>query len=177
MSILIFLLPVKFVLLCRVRNIGANMSSNGDMRETEESKQTCVYVYLEITEECNWQAILLTFSQGFKSLPSVCLDVQNSLLRLCLKPIWKNAMGKNCMMLLKNCEEKGKRLPIWGSRIKARYFLKQYLSIYLFIWLQWVFLTACRIFSCGMWDVVPWLGIEPGIPAFGVWSLSHWATR
>ena len=31
--------------------------------------------------------------------------------------------------------------------------------------------------SCGMWDLVLWPGIEPGPPALGVWSLSHWITR
>ena len=28
-----------------------------------------------------------------------------------------------------------------------------------------------------MWDLVPWLGIEPGPPALGVWNLSHWTIR
>ena len=28
-----------------------------------------------------------------------------------------------------------------------------------------------------MWDLVPWPGIELRTPAFGAWSLSHWATR
>ena len=44
--------------------------------------------------------------------------------------------------------------------------------------------VACGIFSCGtwtlscgMWDLVPWPGIEPGPPALGVQSLSHWTTR
>ena len=37
--------------------------------------------------------------------------------------------------------------------------------------------AASRIFSCGMWDLVPWLGIEPGPPALGAWSLNHWTTR
>ena len=31
--------------------------------------------------------------------------------------------------------------------------------------------------SCGMQDLVPWPGIEPGSPALGAWSLNHWATR
>ena len=30
--------------------------------------------------------------------------------------------------------------------------------------------------SCGMWDLVPWPGIEPRLPAVGVQSLSHWTT-
>ena len=28
-----------------------------------------------------------------------------------------------------------------------------------------------------MWDLVPRPGIEPGPPALGVWSLTHWTTR
>ena len=31
--------------------------------------------------------------------------------------------------------------------------------------------------SCGMWDLVPWPGIEPGSPVLETWSLSHWTTR
>ena len=44
--------------------------------------------------------------------------------------------------------------------------------------------VACGTFTCGMWmlscgmrHLVPWPGIEPGSPALGVWSLSHWTTR
>ena len=33
------------------------------------------------------------------------------------------------------------------------------------------------ILRCSMWDLVPWPGIEPGSPALGAWSLSHWTTR
>ena len=54
----------------------------------------------------------------------------------------------------------------------------------IFIWLHWVLVAACRIFSCGMrtlsfgmWDLVPWPGTEPGLPALGVRSLSHWTIR
>ena len=39
-----------------------------------------------------------------------------------------------------------------------------------------VFIVACRIFSCGMWDLVPWPRIEPRPPALGARSLSHWTT-
>ena len=38
------------------------------------------------------------------------------------------------------------------------------------------FVVACFTLGCGMWDLVPWLGMEPGSPALGVWSLSHWTT-
>ena len=29
------------------------------------------------------------------------------------------------------------------------------------------FIAAFRIFSCGLWDIVPWLGIKHGPPALG----------
>ena len=32
-------------------------------------------------------------------------------------------------------------------------------------------------FSCGMWNLVPWPGFEPGPPVLGAQSLSHWTTR
>ena len=34
-----------------------------------------------------------------------------------------------------------------------------------------------RTLSCGMWDLVPWLGIKPRPPVFGVQNLSHWITK
>ena len=37
--------------------------------------------------------------------------------------------------------------------------------------------VACKLFlSHGMWDLVPWPGMEPGPPALGVWSPSHWTS-
>ena len=50
-------------------------------------------------------------------------------------------------------------------------------NIYLFIWLPWVLVAAHKIFSCGMWDLVPWPWIEPRPPALGVWNLNPWSTR
>ena len=59
-------------------------------------------------------------------------------------------------------------------------------EFYLFIWLCQVLAGACRssifarsiwILSFGMWDLVPWPGIESAPPALGVKSLSHWTTR
>ena len=47
-----------------------------------------------------------------------------------------------------------------------------------------VLVAACGIvtcslwtFSCGMWNVVPWQGIEPRSPAWAIRSLSHWTKR
>ena len=47
-----------------------------------------------------------------------------------------------------------------------------------------IFIAACRIFSygkqtfsCGMWDLVPWPGIEPRAPTLEALRLSLWTTR
>ena len=34
-------------------------------------------------------------------------------------------------------------------------------------------LTASGL-CCGIWDLVPWPGVEPRAPALGSWNLSHW---
>ena len=54
----------------------------------------------------------------------------------------------------------------------------------LFIWLHWVLVVACAIFSfvmqilsCSLWDLVPWPGIEPQLPAMRAKSIRHWTTR
>ena len=46
----------------------------------------------------------------------------------------------------------------------------------LFIWLLQVLVAAQEPFSCGMWDLVPWPGMEAGSPALGTQSLTHWTT-
>ena len=38
-------------------------------------------------------------------------------------------------------------------------------------------LAARSLSSGGMWDLVPWPGIELGPPTSGTWSLNHWPTR
>ena len=44
----------------------------------------------------------------------------------------------------------------------------------LFIWLPWVLVEASEHLTCGMWDLVPWPGVEPETPSLGAWSLSLW---
>ena len=39
------------------------------------------------------------------------------------------------------------------------------------------YLFGCAGLGCGMWDLVPWPGIEPRPPALGAQSLKHWTTR
>ena len=70
--------------------------------------------------------------------------------------------------------------------------LRDFLKNIYFFRLSWVLVVACRIFSVAaykificnmptlsysMWDLIPPPGIEPGPPALGVGSLSHWTTR
>ena len=50
------------------------------------------------------------------------------------------------------------------------------LNIYLCIWLRQVIVMACELLVV-TWSLVPWPGIKPGLPALGVWSLSHWTAR
>ena len=57
------------------------------------------------------------------------------------------------------------------------WFFNIYLFIYLHIWLYQVLVVARGIFSGGMWNLVPWPGIEPRPPALGAWSLSLCTTR
>ena len=45
-----------------------------------------------------------------------------------------------------------------------------------FIWLPWVLDVACRIFSCSMWDLVPWPGTEPMPPVLGAQGINYWTT-
>ena len=40
-----------------------------------------------------------------------------------------------------------------------------------------VFIAACGIFSCGLWDLVPLPGIEPGSLHWEHGVFSHWTTR
>jgi len=57
-------------------------------------------------------------------------------------------------------------------------------SIIIFLNLYFIYLFGCTEswlqytgFSCGMWDLVLWPGIEPAPPTLGAWNLSHWTTR
>ena len=52
-------------------------------------------------------------------------------------------------------------LKNWETSFKNFFFL---VKIY---WLCWVLIVACGILSCSIWDLVPWRGIEPRLPALG----------
>ena len=44
--------------------------------------------------------------------------------------------------------------------------------LFIFIWLHWVLVEACRIFRCSMWDLV-----AKSRSPVGAWTRSHWTTR
>ena len=45
-----------------------------------------------------------------------------------------------------------------------------------FVFYLFIYLTVPGL-SYNTGDLVPWPVIEPGLPALGVWSLTHWTTR
>ena len=59
------------------------------------------------------------------------------------------------------------------------YFFWFWIYFYLLIWMCLVLVAALGIFDLhwGMWDLVPWPGMEPAPPALEAWSLSHWTIR
>ena len=62
----------------------------------------------------------------------------------------------------------GKFRKINRWQVAFIYFLK---FLFIFIYL------AVPGHSCNTWDLVPWSGIESGLPALGAQSLHHWTTR
>ena len=44
-------------------------------------------------------------------------------------------------------------------------------------WSMLIFGCGIQTLSCGVWDLVPWPGIEPGPHALGAKCLSHWTAR
>ena len=94
------------------------------------------------------------------------------------------------------CKKKMGQVGTGQIETKLRWGLSLYILFFfffnLFIWLCRVLVVAfrhsfsyitckflvaaCGIFSCGMWDLVPWPGIKPEPPTLGLQSLSHWTT-
>ena len=64
--------------------------------------------------------------------------------------------------------------PLWSCKKKK---IIQNENFKIFILLHRILVVAHRVFSCSMWDLVLWPGIEPRPPALGALSLSHWTTR
>ena len=72
---------------------------------------------------------------------------------LLLWPLWQDLSCLLLPLLLKSI-----------SRVSRINFWKYF---YLFVWQHWVFVAACRIFRCSMWDLVPWPGVKPRLAALG----------
>ena len=51
---------------------------------------------------------------------------------------------------------------------------KQSSSFFFLTFIYFFWLCRVVLAPCGKWDLVPWPGIEPGLPALGTWSLRHW---
>jgi len=95
-------------------------------------------------------------------------------------------VGRTCDLLLLMEYGKGADFCDWVVKdavfccmrgISLLLLLLFFFDIYLFIWPCWVLVETCRIFrvfscnirilSCGMWDLVPWSGMESWTPCIG----------
>ena len=74
----------------------------------------------------------------------------------------------------------------WGFTLFLNkcFFVLSYLFIYLAVlglklWHAGssILVVACKVFSCVMWDLVPWLVIKSIPSALGAWSLNHWNAK
>ena len=53
--------------------------------------------------------------------------------------------------------------------------MRHWRSIFIVAWQ--IFGCSLRTLRCGMWNMLPPLGIQPRPPALGAWNLSHCTTR
>ena len=91
----------------------------------------------------------------------------------------------NCLLEPTSPPHPTNEVYIFKNTLKVYYFLKYLLVfVFLFIWPPWVsvvawrsLVTACQLLICGIWDLVPQLGIELRALPLGTWSLSCWTTR
>ena len=74
----------------------------------------------------------------------------------------------------------------WTSYKATRYFPKHTSRVSFFLSVSLLsslpstapgFSYSMPTLNCGMWDLVPWPGIEPRAPALGAQSPSHWTTK
>ena len=108
------------------------------------------------------------------------LNPVSSFFAIWLSPPYSQLQPLTCLStsMLRNKNFCGKvKVTYLYPTSRPTHFLKKYL----FIWLCWILVVTCgvlaevcRIFGCGMWDVVPWPGITLRRPALGVQSLGHW---
>ena len=95
----------------------------------------------------------------YRDSPSVRLEVSSlphTLALICISN-WKD------IFLLTSAFGNPKVLQIKSSFETFNY-------LFLISWLSQVLVAARKIFSCSVWDLVSWPGIEPGSPALGAWS-------
>lgn len=112
----------------------------------------------------------------------LCLALFNTIQLIC---DW----GKTCLfnilswlsyileLLLASLGPHSSREMSWLDPILVGFFFYIYIYLLCFIiCLSQVLFAACKIFSCSLWDLIPWSGIELRYPALGVQSY-HWTTR
>ena len=105
----------------------------------------------------------------------------------CMKVKSENEVAQSCLTLSDPMDRSPPGSSVHGilqARIIVSQFFFKKVFIYFCLWLSWILVATCGIFSCGVrtlncgiWDLVPCPGIEPGLPALEVQNFSHWTTR
>ena len=119
------------------------------------------YEYGDIQSIAEWLTYVLLWSWSFSwtlYLLSTFLLHIDTLSSLTITS-WVHLIKLFIFFLIKDCEE--------NTTLTHYYFSFTLKKNYLFIWLCQVLVIACRIFSSGIWDLVPWPGIEHRTPCTG----------
>ena len=85
---------------------------------------------------------------------------------------YKGSIVTERLVLLRLCSEMYLESPGFCENVFFYFFI--FLIVYL---LALGLSCGTRTLNSGLWDLVPWSGIEPELSALGEWSLSHWTTR
>ena len=86
-------------------------------------------------------------------------------------------MGNTCIPVADSCWCMAKPIQYCKVKNNNNKKIKDIFYRYFFFFLILFIYLAALGLSCGMWDLAPWPGIEPGPPAVGAQRLSHWTTR
>ena len=116
-----------------------------------------------------WRCVCTFPAHSWKLLHSQCPHLDGRL--------WATFLGVHSEGQAKHSTQRPYHTGSWCVFSEWSHPLSFFIFYFLFTWLCQVLVVAHGIFSCGMWNLVPWLGIRPRAPALGTWIPIHWTTR